>query len=159
MMFSKEPDLLYRDKMYSCEDYDFILSNIKKGRLIKVLDEPLLKYRILNSSISRNGNKFIKRIFLEYAKYLYKLDIENEKLAYEKFDDCEFLELEMDESNTKIENLKFALDVAIKYKYKDEIKFIANKLKTNYQYKCYVDKLIEFPMLINLISIFKRKFS
>src|SRR5690606_3161826 len=71
ILFRNEADLFYREKMYACEDFDFHLRSLSEKRILRNLSGKLLKYRILNDSISRGGNGFVKRLFLEQAKIFF----------------------------------------------------------------------------------------
>lgn len=157
IMFRNEPELLYRDKFYACEDFDFHLRKLSENRKLHNISEPLLKYRILDTSISRKGNSFVKRLFLEKAKSFYKQRIHTGKDDYENFDVDEFLNiLNPDFANTK-SSLHFAANIAILYHRLDELKFINQKLKNQFHSTPLFFRLNEWSLLNKIIGIVKRK--
>jgi len=101
IMFRNIPNLLYREKMIHCEDYDFYLRLVTEGRVLKNIDAPLIKYRISPHSISktkalmqrRQGDKarefFFQRQkngFDQYEEFdLEAFSLETQKLPIELF--------------------------------------------------------------------------
>ena len=157
IMFRNEPDLIYRDKFYACEDFDFHLRKLSENRVLHNISEPLLKYRILESSISRKGNSFVKRLFLEQAKTFYNQRIKSGQDEYENFDENEFLNiLNPDFQNSK-SYLIYAANVAILYSRIEELKSINQKLKKQYHYTHFYFKINELGVVNKLISFTKRK--
>jgi len=157
IMFRNEPDLIYRDKFYACEDFDFHLRKLSENRVLHNISEPLLKYRILESSISRKGNSFVKRLFLEQAKTFYNQRIKSGQDGYENFDENEFLNiLNPDFQNSK-SYLIYAANVAILYSRIEELKSINQKLKKQYHYTHFYFKINELGVVNKLISFTKRK--
>lgn len=157
LMFRNEPGLTYRDKLYACEDFDFHLIKLSENRILYNLSEPLLKYRILENSISRKGNSFVKRLFLEQAKTFYKQRIKSSKDEYENFDESEFLNiLNPDFQNSKT-YLTFAANVAILYGRIEELKIINQKLKKQHGQNSLYFRINEWPVLNKLISFANRK--
>ncbi len=157
IMFRNEPDLIYRDKLYACEDFDFHLRMLSENRVLHNISEPLLKYRILESSISRKGNSFVKRLFLEQAKTFYIQRIKSGQDEYENFDENEFLNiLNPDFQNSK-SYLIDAANVAILYSRVEELKSINQKLKKQYHYTHFYFKINELGVVNKLISFTKRK--
>ena len=157
IMFRNEPDLIYRDKFYACEDFDFHLRKLSENRVLHNISEPLLKYRILESSISRKGNSFVKRLFLEQAKTFYNQRIKSGQDGYENFDENEFLYiLNPDFPNSK-SYLITAANVAILYGRIEELKSINQKLKNQYHHTYFYFKINELGVVNKLISFTKRK--
>lgn len=157
IMFRNEPDLIYRDKLYACEDFDFHLRMLSEKRVLYNISEPLLKYRILESSISRKGNSFVKRLFLEQAKTFYNQRIKSGQDEYKNFDEKEFLNiLNPDFQNSKT-YLTFAANVAILYGRIEELKSINQKLKKQHGQNSLYFRINEWPFLNKLISFANRK--
>ncbi len=158
IMFRNEPDLYYREKFYACEDFDFHLRMISKNRILKNLSEPLLKYRVLESSISRKGNSFIKRLFLEYAKKLYSQRSKSGIDEYDSFVENEFLNILHPDFENKKSYLVFAAHVAILYNKREELNIIIRKLKIQHHYSNLFFNLNRVKIIHKLISFAKRKF-
>lgn len=152
IMFRNEPDLIYRDKFYACEDFDFHLRKLSENRVLHNISEPLLKYRILESSISRKGNSFTKRLFLEKAKEFYFSRLGGAEDSYQNFDDAEFLNIMEIQTENKIEYLKFAARTAIIYKRKEELKFIQKKLKRDYNFFSWIYYLNQYSFFNKINS-------
>ncbi len=158
ILFRNEAGLFYRDKLYACEDFDFHLRNISNGKILQNLAKPLLKYRVLEESISRKGNSFVKRLFLEQAKTFH---VQREKYGqdeYDNFDENEFLQiLDPDFQNQK-SYLLFAAKTAILYQRKEELNRILQKLKKQHQYSNSFFNLNRVQSFNKLISFVNRKF-
>lgn len=71
IMFRNVSGLFYRDKFRGCEDYDFYLRSLSEGKKLINIDEPLLKYRILKTSVSRSEDTFTRNLLVEKAKEFY----------------------------------------------------------------------------------------
>ena len=121
IMFRKDQNIQYREKFLYCEDYDLYLNLITQGKKLANINEKLLHYRILESSISRKGDNFVKKLMVEKALYFYKLRNENGQDLYETFNNEEVLEINNLEFKNKIEELFFALETAIKLNKKEKI--------------------------------------
>src|SRR5690606_14676047 len=117
----------YRDKFYASEDFDFYLRLITEGKKVENISEPLLRYRILDNSMSRKGNNFIKRLFLEKAKEFYQQRLKFGNDQYEKFNDIDLLNVLKEDNSNQKENLIFAAKVAVLYQRKTELKLILEK--------------------------------
>ena len=132
IMFRKDQNIQYREKFLYCEDYDLYLNLITQGKKLANINEKLLHYRILESSISRKGDNFVKKLMVEKALYFYKLRKENGQDLYETFNNEEVLEINNFEFKHKIEELFFALEAAIKLNKKEKIVLLIKKIKKHY---------------------------
>ena len=132
IMFRKDQNIQYREKFIYCEDYDLYLNLITQGKKLANMNEKLLHYRILESSISRKGDNFVKKLMVEKALYFYKLRKENGQDLYETFNNEEVLEINNFEFKNKIEELFFALETAIKLNKKEKIVLLVRKIKKLY---------------------------
>ena len=132
IMFRKDQNIQYREKFIYCEDYDLYLNLITQGKKLANINEKLLHYRILESSISRKGDNFVKKLMVEKALYFYKLRKENGQDLYETFNNEEVLEINNLEFKNKIEELFFALEAAIKLNKKEKIVLLVRKIKKHY---------------------------
>ena len=132
IMFRKDQNIQYREKFLYCEDYDLYLNLITQGKKLANINEKLLHYRILESSISRKGDNFVKKLMVEKALYFYKLRKENGQDLYETFNNEEVLEINNFEFKNKIEELFFALETAIKLNKKEKIVLLIKKIKKHY---------------------------
>lgn len=70
LMFRKT-SIRYRENFIGCEDFDFHLQHLSKGFIFENLSESLIKYRILNQSISRSTNKLKLLIGMEASRDSY----------------------------------------------------------------------------------------
>ena len=132
IMFRNHQNIKYREKFIYCEDYDLYLNLITQGKKLANMNEKLLHYRILESSISRKGDNFVKKLMVEKALYFYKLRKENGQDLYETFNNEEVLEINNLEFKNKIEELFFALEAAIKLNKKEKIVLLVRKIKKHY---------------------------
>ena len=132
IMFRKDQNIQYREKFLYCEDYDLYLNLITQGKKLANINEKLLHYRILESSISRKGDNFVKKLMVEKALYFYKLRKENGQDLYETFNNEEVLEINNLEFKNKIEELFFAFETAIKLNKKEKIVLLIKKIKKHY---------------------------
>ena len=132
IMFRNHQNIKYREKFIYCEDYDLYLNLITQGKKLANINEKLLHYRILESSISRKGDNFVKKLMVEKALYFYKLRKENGQDLYETFNNEEVLEINNFEFKNKIEELFFALETAIKLNKKEKIVLLVRKIKKLY---------------------------
>lgn len=88
IMFRKD-NLMYREKMLYCEDYDLYLRMLSDGKKIKNMSEILLSYRILPNSISRN-KAFIQNIFSNKASEFFLERNNTSKDSYSHFNPFEY---------------------------------------------------------------------
>ncbi len=132
IMFRNYLNIYYREKFIYCEDYDLYLNYITENKKLANINEKLLDYRILETSLSRKGDNFIKKLMVEKSLYFYKLRRETGKDLYEDFDNQEVLEMNNFSYQNEKEEILFALDTAIKHNNKKEIKFLLKKLMFYY---------------------------
>lgn len=67
LMF-RNTSIRYRNAFIGCEDFDFHLQHLSEGLLFENINQSLIKYRILNQSISRSVNKLLILIAMETAR-------------------------------------------------------------------------------------------
>lgn len=157
ILFRNEAELFYREKFYACEDFDFHLRKLSENRILHNLPESLVEYRVLEESISRKGNSFVKRLFLEQAKIFF---IQREKFgkdSYETFDENEFLNILDPAYKNQKSSLIFAAQVAILYKRQDELNQILEKLRVQHHYSSMYFNLNRVRGFNKMISFAKRK--
>lgn len=154
IMFRNDQNLHYRDKFYACEDFDFHLRLISTGRKIENLKEALLNYRVISSSMSRKGNSFIKRLFLEKAKEFHRQRAKLGYDLYDEFKDDELLNILDENAPSSYENLVFASNVAILYNKRDELQLLSKKLKNFYGKSFLIYQLNQIPFVNKIYSKF-----
>ena len=104
------------------------IENFVEGNYeVKILDDG-----ILETSLSRKGDNFIKKLMVKKSLYFYKLRRETGKDLYEDFDNQEVLEMNNFSYQNEKEEILFALDTAIKHNNKKEIKFLLKELMFYY---------------------------
>ena len=143
IMFRNNESIRYREKFVYCEDYDLYLYLITQGKKLANIDEKLLNYRILDNSISRKGDNFIKKLMLEKALYFYQLRIEKGQDLYEDFNNQEVLEIKNLDFKSNIGELFFSLDAAIKLNRKNEINILIQKIR-----KFYPEEKVPFKYIM-----------
>lgn len=72
IMFRNDKKHFYREKMLNCEDYDFYLTLLSANKNLANIPDKVLKYRVLETSISRNQNSLIKYLFIAKAQQFYR---------------------------------------------------------------------------------------
>lgn len=160
IMFRKDQNIQYREKFLYCEDYDLYLNLITQGKKLANINEKLLHYRILDSSISRKGDNFVKKLMVEKALYFYKLRKENGKDLYETFNNEEVLEINNFEFKNKMEELFFALETAIKLNKKEKIVLLIKKIKKHYpKEKIPFKYLLLSSVPLSFFRVLKKLFS
>lgn len=132
IMFRNLPDLLYREKMLYCEDYDFYFRLMIKKHQFANIEEPLLRYRILENSISRKDNKLIKWLFVEKARQFFQEQKKNGIDSYDQFEPENLLKILDINFISKAEDLLFAGKVALKYQHYEGLTMILNEAKNKY---------------------------
>lgn len=146
----------YREKMHGCEDYDFYFQLILKNKKLGNIAKPLLKYRILDSSISRSNEIFLRRLFVELARKYFK---EYKKRGVDSYDllDVEELARLLDPSfKNKLSDLKIACYTAIKYKKREEINIVLNKLKLFYPKESLLKYKISLYIPLSILTKYSR---
>lgn len=146
IMFRNYSNIRYRN-LYYCEDYDLYLRSINEGKKFHNFTESLLDYRILNTSISRKDNKFLCILFVEKAKQFYRETIQKGKDSYHKFVPEDLLSILDDTRTPNKDDLKFALRVSVKFKYKNEFNKLLKIYHQNYT------KDIETRILQTIINL------
>lgn len=146
IMFRNHSNIRYRN-LYYCEDYDLYLRLINEGKKFHNFTESLLDYRILNTSISRKDNKFLCILFVEKAKQFYRETIQKGKDSYHKFVPEDLLSILDDTRTPNKDDLKFALRVSVKFKYKNEFNKLLKIYRQNYA------KDIETRILQTIINL------
>lgn len=160
IMFRNHQNIKYREKFIYCEDYDLYLNLITQGKKLANINEKLLHYRILESSISRKGDNFVKKLMVEKALYFYKLRKENGQGLYETFNNEEVLEINNFEFKNKIEELFFALETAIKLNKKEKIVLLIRKIKKYYPKEKIPFKYVLFSSVpLSFFRVLKKLFS
>ncbi|MDR2204719.1 MAG: glycosyltransferase [Flavobacteriaceae bacterium] len=119
----------YREKMWYCEDYDLYLRIMTENLKMANLPDKLLKYRVLKSSISRKDHKLTAKLFLEKAFVFHLERIKIGKDSYDGFDTESVVKIMDFDYPSKLEDLKFAAKVCLKYGFKDSLKLILQKSK------------------------------
>lgn len=151
IMFRNYLGIKYREKFLYCEDYDFYLNFITQGKKLANIDEKLLNYRILESSISRKGDNFIKKMMVAKSIFFYELRKKSETDFYENFDNQEVLEINNFSYKNKLEELFFASKTAIKTNNQEKLKYIIRKIRKFYPNENIPLKYLIFanvPMLV-----------
>lgn len=132
LMFRNDGTAVYREKMFYCEDYDLYLRLMNLGKKFYNFLEPLLNYRVLDSSLSRKDNRFNRILYVEKMRQFY-LETKNKgRDSYQEFVAEDFLKILSPNVLISKENLKFALGITTKYHYKKEFKILLEKYHKNY---------------------------
>jgi glycosyltransferase involved in cell wall biosynthesis len=93
LLFRNDKKIRYREKMYYCEDYDLYFQMITEKYTFGNINESLLKYRVLDASMSRKQDKVIKNLFINQAKEFYRERLEKGYDSYDSFDPEKFLNI------------------------------------------------------------------
>lgn len=151
IMFRNDKKTKYREKAYYCEDYDMYLRLMLDGKKMGNLNANLLQYRILDSSISRKDDKFVRWLFVEKIRSFYLENKKNGSDSYDKFDPEDFKKILDQDFKNSIDDLLFGAKYAIKHKRKSEYQIILNKIK-----RFYPKHRI---LLLNVLNLLPAKFS
>lgn len=146
IMFRNHENIKYREKFLYCEDYDLYLNLITQGKKLANLKDTLLKYRVLNQSISRKDSTFVKKLMVEKALDFYNQRYKTGNDAYETFNPDEILEIMNKGFKNKPEVLFFAMKTAIKLNNKEHLIFLIDKCRNQYPN-------LKIPLVFNLYSI------
>lgn len=128
IMFRNEK-ISYREKMYFCEDYDLYFRLLCEGKKLANLPDYLLDYRILNSSISRKNNHFVRKIFVEKARQFYQQQCSTSKDEYDNFNPTEIFHILEENYPNSSQDLLFAIGTALKFDDKDSVNKLITKAK------------------------------
>lgn len=132
IMFRKESTKGYRDKARFCEDYDMYFNMILDGKKLANLSDVLLKYRILDTSVSRKKSKFERWLFVEKIRSFYQERITKRQDSYDNFDPEDFLKILESDYKNKLSDLLFALQSSITFNTKKETEILLKKIKSQY---------------------------
>ncbi len=146
IMFRNKSNIKYRN-LYYCEDYDLYLRLINENKKFYNFPESLLDYRILNSSISRKDGNFLRTLFVEKAKSFYKESLQKGTDSYHNFIPEDLLSILDNTKKHSKDDLKFALRVSAKFKYKNEFNKLLKIYHQNYT------KDIETKILQTIINL------
>lgn len=151
IMFRNIPNIYYRPKMLYCEDYDLYFRLMTGGYLFANLENPLLKYRILPHSISRQNHQLIRWLFVEKCRAFYKERREIGTDSYNKFEPDNYLNIFNIKYKNSLEDLLFAARTAFKYNATSDLQQIIEKAEFFYQgtsrFKKYKIAL-KFPKIV-----------
>lgn len=151
--------LLYREKYYSAEDYDFHLGLISRGYSISILPCPLIKYRVHRNSVSYSKEAKMA-LFAEKAREFYFQRLRYGKDRYDEFDPRTILDIDIETSTNKT-----VLEVEIKSSFKlnnfKRARLFCKKYFKNYGFsnkiivQCYLlsftgKKFVNFLRIIGL---------
>lgn len=153
IMFRNDGKTRYREKIFYCEDYDLYLRLILEGKKFYNFTEPLLDYRILDSSISRKDGNFMRTLFVEKMKTFYLENKTKGKDSYDEFAPSDLLHILDKNTNSSKKNLTFALNVATKFSYKNEFSTILEKYNASYSSN---SKIFILRILNTLPNIFSK---
>jgi len=103
LLFRNDKKIRYREKMYYCEDYDLYFQMMTEKYTFGNLNESLLKYRVLEASMSRKQDKVIKNLFINKAKEFFKERLEKGKDSYENFNPNEYLNIYTNPSKSLVQ--------------------------------------------------------
>lgn len=117
IFFRNETDIRYRDKFKACEDFDFYLQLLSNGKKFRNITQPLLDYRILESSISRSESGFSKRLLMEISKDFFVSRMTTKMDNYDELDDQIVQKILNKDFNVTVEELTKGLEVALLYNY------------------------------------------
>ncbi len=122
----------YREKMISCEDYDFYLRIMLQGKKMANIDAPLLQYRILSTSMSRKDQTFVRWMMVEKARSFYREHPTSGTDSYEAFSPEAILHILDEKYKNTAEELHFALRTAVKFNRKEELPALLKKINSFY---------------------------
>ncbi len=127
IMFRNIPEIHYREKMLYCEDYDLYFRLMLGNYKFANIKRSLLKYRILDNSISRKDNKFIKWLFVEKSRQFFREQKKTGTDSYDQFEPENFLNILVSDFVSKKVDLLFAAKTAFKFKSQADLEIILNK--------------------------------
>lgn len=143
----------YREKMRYCEDYDLYFRLMTQDLKFANLNETLLQYRILKTSISRKDDKFIRWIFTEKARQFFVERTKDGRDSYDSFDPSSYVKiLDKDFKNSR-EELVFALRTALKFTCKTEADELLSKAEQDFG----DDNIFKFFRILSKLPAFFAK--
>lgn len=150
IMFRNE-NVRYREKMISCEDYDLYFRLMLDNKKMANIPEPLLKYRVLSSSMSRKDKTFTRWLMVEKARSFYLENKSSGTDSYDDFDPQDIQKITDIDYENSLEDLMFAAETAVKFSEKEELRFLIQKINKLYP-KASVFKLRMAASLPNPLS-------
>ncbi|AIH02043.1 glycosyl transferase family 2 [Riemerella anatipestifer CH3] len=129
IMFRNE-GLRYREKVWYCEDYELYLRLMSKQKKMANLPIKLLKYRVLENSISRGGSKFIKYMFLSKAFEMYYEREKTGKDTYGQVNPYAYVNIHNIDYKNSMEEMEQAARACLKYKFREELVDLVKKQKS-----------------------------
>lgn len=131
LMFRNE-NVHYREKMVSCEDYDLYFRLMLENKKMANIPEPLFKYRVLSSSMSRKDKTFTRWMMVEKARTFYLENKKSGKDSYDSFDPEDIQKITDINYKNTLKDLIFAAKTAVKFSEKEELKSVVKKINTYY---------------------------
>lgn len=150
LMFRNE-NVHYREKMVSCEDYDLYFRLMLDNKKMANIPEPLLKYRVLSSSMSRKDKTFTRWLMVEKARAFYLENKRSGTDSYGDFDPQDIQKITDINYENSLEDLMFAAETAVKFSEKEELRSLIQKINKLYP-KASVFKLRMAATLPNPLS-------
>lgn len=123
---------IYRAKMYYTEEYDLYLRLFSDGKKLVHRKDFLFKYRILETSLSRNNKALIQALFKEKAISFYNERLEKGNDSYDNFNPNDYLKIFDTEYNSTIEDLNLAMKLAFIADLKTDFLKLIKKSKKQY---------------------------
>lgn len=120
----------YRPKFWFSEDYDLYLRLISEGKEIGVIETPLVKYRVSESSVSFNKAASQELFTIEANKYFFQRLKKGED-SYDSFDNTEILNINPFESKDKIV-LESSIKAALILNKKEDVRFLCKRYFSNF---------------------------
>ena len=99
IMFRNGENILYREKMYYAQDYDFYLRCLSEGKILRNIDQPLLLYRNNPSSISLSKSGY-QALFGRQAREFYWQREADEPEGYNDFNPDQIMNADLKHNRT-----------------------------------------------------------
>lgn len=123
----------YREMFYYAQDYDLYLRLITNNKRLELIKEPLIKYRIMQNSISFK-KRFQQQQFANFARLFYVQRTLDGQDEYQSFTSTTILNKKMDPNN------KTFLETQIKAKFNlyqfEDLRSLILKYFEQYEIKC-----------------------
>jgi len=100
IFFRNERDLMYREKILYCEDYDFYLRLILQGKILENLPILLVKHRFHEGAVSVT-KQYKQKLFAKKSQEFYHSGLKKGEQKYQKFNPEEITSLEIDLNQEK----------------------------------------------------------